>query len=538
MIAASRSCRTVAACCCSSGATRSPSRRSEVVAPASFHRDRRARRCHRVADGIRVGSVGQLVEQDLHVVAAALEARHPAIEQRVRLLPVDVGRLARLHVGVHPVRAPSIEAHPQFLGDVVRRRGLGRQQRRAEQPAALVVPDLGHLRGAELARRPFRARGEGVDAEPGGGGSGRGHDTEHDLARRRPLVVAQLLEQHAHARPALARVWPEPALDRAMDRLGHRFEDRGRIGRRIGDALQRGAHGFRVRLPLERPCAVQRLPQRDAERELIRPRIDLVPAMLLRRHVRRRAHRRPRGGQRLGEVGLVHHLLPTAPKCRRRRRRRPGDRHEPEVGHHHATVAAHEHVVRLEIAMHEPDAVGRDETLPRRPIHLQHLGQPALTLSRPHPERPPVDELHRDEQLVALEPYLVHRHNIRVRHLGHRLRLAEHPNLRLLRRRRAGLGSHELDRDAPIEIRVVRGQDDPHRPRPQLIHHDELAESIALSYRRGLPVRAVPGHGVVHARRRRPQRRLEPAWLRLLTVHAPIIARFTGGSSTPPGRDR
>ena len=69
-------------------------------------------------------------------------------------------------------------------------------------------------------------------------------------------------------------------------RLGSFEESSAATPRRTG-LLQRVE-----RLALERPLAGQRLPQRDAERELIRRRADVPAFPLLGRHVRRRAEHR------------------------------------------------------------------------------------------------------------------------------------------------------------------------------------------------------------------------------------------------------
>ena len=74
---------------------------------------------------------------------------------------------------------------------------------------------------------------------------------------------------------------------------------------------------------------------------------------------------------------------------------------EPEVGDEHAAVARAQHVVRLEVAMHEAGRVCGGEPAPGGEQRAPHVVARRLVLE-PRIERRALDELHRDE--VASPP--------------------------------------------------------------------------------------------------------------------------------------
>jgi hypothetical protein len=190
---------------------------------------------------------------------------------------------------------------------------------------ALVTSALsrGAVGGISCRRRSRRARrgaergGDGLAADPG-------------AVRAAVADVGQPDggAHHAIATDVAARgAWLEPA---GRDRRAQR----------------------RAIVARERPDAVQRLVQRDAEPELIRARIDVGRAgVLLGSHVRRRPEGHPgdrhrAGGRRLDAVAISG----------RRRRRRGRDQREPEVADPDGAVAADQEVVGLDVAMHMPAA--------------------------------------------------------------------------------------------------------------------------------------------------------------------------------------
>src|SRR5262249_17270744 len=100
---------------------------------------------------------------------------------------------------------------------------------------------------------------------------------------------------------------------------------------------------------------------------------------------------------------------------------------------------------------------------------------PAARLAAlPRRERLAVDELHRDEHLVAVLADLVDRHHVRMRHLRHRLRFAEQSRVR---RRATFAGAHELDRDRSVELSVVRLEHDAHATFSEFPAHLEVPDS-------------------------------------------------------------
>ena len=214
-----------------------------------------------------------------------------------------------------------------------------------------------------------------------------------------------------------------------------------------------------ARGPSKRALAVERLPKRHAVAVLVRARVGRARVVLLGGHVLQGPHDRPHLRERVRA------------RCRWRARvcarvlvvsgcRGP---HEPEVGHPGAPVRADEDVVGLEVAVHELRRVRRGEPLARvehqpHDLAARRGGRPF----EPLPQRPRLDELHRDEDKVAERPDVVHRGHVRVRELGHRLRFAQKARLRRrspLRadgRRRFRLArTEQLHRDAPVELGIV-----------------------------------------------------------------------------------
>jgi hypothetical protein len=94
-----------------------------------------------------------------------------------------------------------------------------------------------------------------------------------------------------------------------------------------------------------------------------------------------------------------------------------------------------------------------DDVERRRHRHRAHLGQPLL-------QRLPLEQLHHDEEVAALEADVVHLHDVRMLQLRDRPRLEEQPldHLGVVRHRR-----QQLHRDVAVEADVLRLVDGAHR---------------------------------------------------------------------------
>ena len=100
----------------------------------------------------------------------------------------------------------------------------------------------------------------------------------------------------------------------------------------------------------------------------------------------------------------------------------------------------------------------------------------------------PLDELHRDEDLVFERADVVDDDDVRVRQARDRLRLAQRP-LPPLGQRHAGarLDAQQLDRDLAVQLRIVRRVDLAHPAAPDQPQHDVAADARAAR-ERCLPV--------------------------------------------------
>ncbi len=300
--------------------------------------------------------------------------------------------------------------------------------------------------------------------------AGRGADRDD----RQPAVARRLLgelcEQRVHRRPAPRRIGIEPALQRVARALGQPRELFCRDA-----ALDLGAQRDRA-LAAKRPLVRERLPQRDAVRELIARRPDDA-APLLRRHVRGCAEHRARArdaGHRARRRIVAGRRLVLG-----RRRHRIGldvdAAREPEVRYHDAAIARAQHVVRLEVAMHEPGRVRGGEPATRLREHVEDRAGIARRAAQPFVDRRTLDELHRDVVAPARRADLVHDDHVRVREPRHRPRLAQQARARFIAAR--GAAQH-LQRDAALEIGIERGVHDAHPADPEL-----ALEAIATEHR-------------------------------------------------------
>jgi hypothetical protein len=140
-------------------------------------------------------------------------------------------------------------------------------------------------------------------------------------------------------------------------------------------------------------------------------------------------------------------------------------RREPEVGDHHPTVVAHQDVVGLDVAVHDPGVVQRREAVGGVDEDTDDL-TPRRRMVPPRAQTRTLDELHRDEHRVVIDAADVeHRQYVGVLDPSERLGLAEGP-----------LAAHpitlvavpeHLERDVPAQSRVVRRVHRRARPAPE-----------------------------------------------------------------------
>ena len=267
----------------------------------------------------------------------------------------------------------------------------------------------------------------------------RAEDVDDDLlelvpgrrGRRRALVAVLLHHPRDPGRQPRVDIWHDRAHGR--DRLGGvAHQDRHR----------------RVDV-VERPLPGQQLEREAAGAVEIGPRPDVRPHRLLGRHVGRRADHHP-GGRPEGagaEVG-----------------RRLGD---PEVGDLHAPVRAHQHVLGLEVPVHDPGLLGGRQPRQHALEHARDLRQVELADERP--QRPALDVLHRQVRDALVLEVLVDRDHVRVGERARQPRLAQEALgvRRVLPAERAQL----LERDQPLQVGLAREMHDRHAALAQDAQH-------------------------------------------------------------------
>jgi hypothetical protein len=203
----------------------------------------------------------------------------------------------------------------------------------------------------------------------------------------------------------------------------------------------------------EGPCSVQRFPERDAERELIRRGADRFAQVLLGRHV----CRRPDHHAVVGELDVARG---------RHVRHRIGAR-DPEVDDARATISTDDDVARLEVAMDDPLAMRSREAAPRLHEHPHDLRPGPRPRAKPAIERAPIDELHRHERVTVVRVDVVDRDHVRMVQPRERLRLAKQPRTCSTARPR----TQELESDRAAELRIVGLHHNPHSALPSRSEH-------------------------------------------------------------------
>jgi hypothetical protein len=327
------------------------------------------------------------------------------------------------------------------------RRSAARARRRDARLARATEPD------AERERSDEPEHGEQPDPTP-------------------PRLQIERVEQRAHVRPACRRLPRETLDERAVDRGRHVAS--GRLARLAGAGPREP-----TRAAPERMSTMQGQPQRDTEGILITAIVDRTTLPLLGRHEGRRAEdgagdrqvlvgERERGrhvGLDEGRVrlGVARHGVERVARrlerpARRAPRREPA--REPEVEHEHALVGGHDHVVGLEVAMHDAGSVRGMEPAPRRDEAREDVGGRARRSAEPLPEVGPVDELHRDIEVALGLAEVVDGRDVGVPESRHRLCLAAKSLMAMHVAVR--IATEQLDRDLAIELGVPRGMHDTH----------------------------------------------------------------------------
>ena len=388
----------------------------------------------------RVGAITVENQRRLIRPLGALERAIGFWNRRPRLLPQLLP--ARAIDRVERLERPAAQlAHLGGPGAA----GLGGQrgvvQVTANLPFDRLVAVAGHLRDHHGARQDQRKAGAGQQPPP--------------VARRR--IVFQRRDERGHRRPALRRIGLEPAQHRPPDPGGHLAVLAHRFDVALGHVVQQ----LQQRPTVKRAFAVERLVEGHAKTELIGALVGRLADDLLGRHVCGRPHDRPGPRERLQMV---------AGALRRRRERDrvrfvldTGGRfaRQSEIDDPGAAVLVQQHVLRLEVAVHQPRRMRSRQAPPRGDEDVQHLAPGARAGAEPALERPTAQEFHGQEDLPVEDADVVHGDHVRVRQPRHRLRLAQQARpRRVFLTELASL--EELERDLSIELRIVGAVHDAH----------------------------------------------------------------------------
>jgi hypothetical protein len=145
-------------------------------------------------------------------------------------------------------------------------------------------------------------------------------------------------------------------------------------------------------------------------------------------------------------------------------------------------------VGRLEVPVHDLLGVGVRDAL----AHLQRHADLLVEGHRPPGERvlqvDPVEQLHGHEELLALEPELVHGDDVRVHERRRRLRLPPEPLPDGLVR--VEPGGDPLDRHLAVQDRVASAEHLAHGALAELADDLVLADALGQQLARILPRRA------------------------------------------------
>ncbi len=210
----------------------------------------------------------------------------------------------------------------------------------------------------------------------------------------------------------------------------------------------RGERGFEAGA-LERVRPGQNLVQKHAEREDIGAAVHPGAVQLLRGHVGGCSEESADMVARQGGRGIGVDAL---------NRRRHADRN-PEIHDLDVTIVGHDHVRRLEVAMHQPALVRRFERLGDFFREPQHLRDRQRAAAQAPLERVAAHVFHDDARTPAELGHFEDLADERVIQRGGRTGFAEQPIERLALAVRR---DQELDGDAPVEQQVVGETDFAH----------------------------------------------------------------------------
>jgi hypothetical protein len=150
------------------------------------------------------------------------------------------------------------------------------------------------------------------------------------------------------------------------------------------------------------------------------------------------------------------------------------------------------HVVRLEVAVDQAGGVGGGQAAAGRAEDLEDRLRAARRGLQPAGQGLAGHVLHGREHLVAEHAGVVHRDDVGVLQLGQRLGLAQHPGVGLGVAGRGGR-AHQLERDGPIQLRVVGLVDHAHAAAADQLEHHVTAD-LAAGRQRGVLLLAGQQH--------------------------------------------
>ncbi len=439
---------------------------------------------HRALEHRRVGA-GEHGGDGSQLAEAAREAGVLEVEELDALGVVDVSRGAGRGLHAHPAVGVAVEGPGDALPGIFGEGAVtGGEEGGVGGLAGVVVPHAGEVLlgvGAALGRLGQVLRvadgGEGEQAEAGGHGepalalvagvTGEGVDELGDRRVAVGGVAAQALEQD------LAQPRRHPGLRLARG-LGHLAADHRH---------RQARHG----VGRERRRAVERLIESDTEAELVGARVGRQAEVLLRRHVRWRPHHRALLGELAAErlhaagqlegaaFGLVRPLAALL-----------GRLGESEVQDLRLTGGGHEHVLGLEVAVDQAGVVRGLQAAAGLDEHREHLLAGPRARAQPRLEGGALDELHGDEDAVAVGADVVHCDDVGVAQAGHRLGLAQQSGVAVdarLGRAAAGdgLAVQQLERDLAVELRVVGRVDHAHAAGTERVQDHVATDQLSVA---------------------------------------------------------
>ena len=361
----------------------------------------------------------------------------------------------------------------------------GSRSELVQRGALHIVPDE-RRRQLDIAARVTRALATRRAEQDRGGGEGGDRDPTRDPPHA--ARGCELVEVLGHRGEPRLRIAGEPA----TDRVAH--PARNRDGQLSAAIREHRLAKLADRRPGKRALAGQRLPQGQAERELIGRVRHWTAEPLLRCHVRRGAHERAAGHRGIGAErggGIAGHL---AIRLRNPR--------EAEVGDADRAVAVDQHVLRLEVAVHDAGGVRCDQPATGLAQEIDHLGLRAARNGAI--ERGPDDELHDDVQLTVVEADVIDADHVGMHQLRERLRFAPQPFS--ASRPRVSV-VQDLDRNTATEIGIGGVPHLAHSPRTEPTHEQVTADLGTLVHRmaprivvHGLAPRIVRSRGIGHRR--------------------------------------